>query len=176
MYQEQLNRPTTHWCQPLPLPHPTLPLFSLPVLYCKLRQQTRGQWGQELPLTFTAITHYVPLEPTNNPSEINTAKPDPHTYCQQGSTSCHTTRGSMWPPLNASGEGSPHTVNGVSNPMQQFQGTCACTHMYQSNHTYPPSNTTNGTSGTFSLSCRQLYTNIGATSLLTNRVIIPPHC
>ena len=80
MYQEQLNRPTTHWCQPLSLPPPP-PLFSLPVLYCKLHQQTRGQWGQELPLPFTAITHYVPLEPaTNNPSEIYTAKPDPHMY------------------------------------------------------------------------------------------------
>ena len=56
------------------------PLFSLPVLYCKLCQQSRGQWGQELPLPLTAITHYVPLEPaTNNPSEINTAKPDLHT-------------------------------------------------------------------------------------------------
>ena len=52
----------------------------------------------------------------------------------------------MWPPLNASGEGSPHTANGVSNSMQQFQGTCTCTHMYQWNHTCP----TNGTSGTFS--------------------------
>ena len=58
---------------PPPLPPP---FFSLPVLYCKLRQQTRGQWSQELPLPFTAITHYVPLEPaTNNPSE----EPDPHT-------------------------------------------------------------------------------------------------
>ena len=81
MYQEQLNRPTTHWCQPLPLSPPPPPLFSLAVLYCKLHQQSRGQWGQELPLPFTAVTHYVPLEPaTNNPSEINTAKPDPHMY------------------------------------------------------------------------------------------------
>ena len=62
-------------------PPPPPPPFSLPVLYCKLCQQTRGQWGQELPLPFTSITHYVPLEPaTNNPSEINTAKPDPHMY------------------------------------------------------------------------------------------------
>ena len=59
----------------------------------------------------------------------------------------------MWPPLNASGEGSPHTANGVSNPMQQFQGTCACTHMYQWNHTCP----TNGTSGTFSPHSKWTY-------------------
>ena len=63
----------------------------------------------------------------------------------------------MLSPLNASGEGSPHTVNGVSNPMQQFQGTCACTHMYQWNHTCPPSNTTNGTSGTFSPHSKWTY-------------------
>ena len=159
MYQEQLNRPTTHWCQPLPLSPPSPPLFSLPVLYCKLRQQTRGQWGQELPLPFTAITHYVPLEPaTNNPSEINTAKPDPHMYtASKGAPAATQPEGSMWPPLNASGEGSPHTANGVSNPMQQFQGTCTCTHMYQWNHTCPPSNTTNGTSGTFSPHSKWTY-------------------
>ena len=61
-------------------PPPPPPPPSLPVLYCKLHQQSRGQWGQELLLPLTAITHYIPLEPaTNNPSEINTAKPDPHT-------------------------------------------------------------------------------------------------
>ena len=79
MYQNNLTGPPHTGASPRPSPPPP-PLFSLPVLYCKLRQQTRGQWGQELPLRITAITHYVPLEPaTNNPSEINTAKPDPHT-------------------------------------------------------------------------------------------------
>ena len=71
-----LNRPTTHWCQPSPLP-PT-PLFSLPVLHCKLRQH---QWGHRTS-TPPHCNHTLPLEPTINPhnaSEINTAKPDPHT-------------------------------------------------------------------------------------------------
>ena len=41
--------------------------------------------------------------------------------------------------------------------MQQFHGTCACTHMYQWNHTCPPSSTTNGTSGTFSPHSKWTY-------------------
>ena len=76
--KNNLTGPPHTGASPCPSPTPPPPLFSLPVLYCKLRQQTRGQWGQELPLTFTAITHYVSLEPaTNNPSEINTAKLTP---------------------------------------------------------------------------------------------------
>ena len=76
--KNNLTGPPHTGASPRPSPPPP-PVFSLPVLYCKLRQQSRGQWGQELPLPRTATTHYEPLEPTNNPSEINTAKPDPHT-------------------------------------------------------------------------------------------------
>ena len=71
---EQLNRPTTHWCQPSSLP-PTPPLLTT----CPLLQVASADQGPMGPRTTTPITHYVPLEPTNNPSEINTAKPDPHT-------------------------------------------------------------------------------------------------
>ena len=144
MYQNNLTGPPHTGASPRPSPPP--PLFSLPVLYCKLRQQTRGQWGQELPLPLTAITHYVPLEPTNNPSEINTAKSDPHTTSKgaPAATQPEDQCGPHLMPVEKAALTLP--ANGVSNSMQQFQGTCACTHMYQWNHTCP----TNGTSGTFS--------------------------
>ena len=134
MYQEQLNRPTTHWCQPLPLSPPSPPLFSLPVLYCKLRQQTRGQWGQELPLPFTAITHYVPLEPaTNNPSEINTAKPDPHMYTASKGAPAATQPEDQCGPHLMPVEKAALTLQMESvTPCNNFRGhvhvrTCTCT-------------------------------------------------
>ena len=155
MFQEQLNRPTTHWCQPSSLPPPTPPLFSLPVLYCKLRQQSRGQWGQELPLPLTAITHYVPLEPTNNPSEINTAKPDPHTT-SKGAPAATQPDDQCGPHLMPVEKAALTLQMESVTPCNNFRGR-ACTHMYQWNHTCPPSNTTNGTSGTFSPHSKWTY-------------------
>ena len=154
--QVDLTGPPHTGASPRPSPL-SAPLCSLPVLHCKLRQQSMGQWGQELPLRITAITHYLWNQPLTPILQVNSILQNLTPTLPARTTSCHTTRGSMWPPLNASGEGSPHTANGVSNPMQQFQGTCACTHMYQWNHTCPPSNTTNGTSGTFSPHSKWTY-------------------
>ena len=117
-----------------PLPPPQPPLFSLPVLYCKLCQQTRGQWGQELPLPFTAITHYVPLEPaTNNPSEINTAKPDPHMYTASKGAPAATQPEDQCGPHLMPVEKAALTLQMESvTPCNNFRGhvhvrTCTCT-------------------------------------------------
>ena len=48
MYQEQLNRPTTHWCQPSPLP-PTPPLLTT----CPLLQVASAIQGPMGPRTTT---------------------------------------------------------------------------------------------------------------------------
>ena len=117
-----------------PTPPPSPPLFSLPVLYCKLRQQTRGQWGQELPLPFTAITHYVPLEPaTNNPSEINTAKPDSHMYTASKGAPAATQPEDQCGPHLMPVEKAALTLQMESvTPCNNFRGhvhvrTCTCT-------------------------------------------------
>ena len=52
MYQEQLNRPTTHWCQPSPPPpppHPTPPLLTT----CPLLQVASAIQGPMGPRTST---------------------------------------------------------------------------------------------------------------------------
>ena len=158
MYQEQLNRPTTHWCQPLPPPppHPPSSHYLSFTVSCVSRPGANGAKNYHSPSLQSHTTYLWNLQPITQVKSI-LQNLTPTCTLPARSTSCHTTRGSMWPPLNASGEGSPHTANGVSNPMQQFQGTCACTHMYQWNHTCPPSNTTNGTSGTFSPHSKWTY-------------------
>ena len=147
MYQDQLNRPTIHWCQPSslpppPPPHPTSSHYLSFTASCisspgangaknyhspSLQSHTTYLWNQPITQVKSILQNLTPTLPARehqlpHNQRINVA------------------------PLNASGEGSPLTANGVSNSMQQFQGTCACTHMYQWNHTCP----TNGTSGTFS--------------------------
>ena len=52
MYQEQLNRPTTHWCQPLPLSPPlTPPLLTT----CPLLQVASADQGPMGPRTTTPL-------------------------------------------------------------------------------------------------------------------------
>ena len=108
--QVDLTGPPHTGASPRPSPL-SAPLCSLPVLHCKLRQQSMGQWGQELPLRITAITHYLWNQPLTPILQVNSILQNLTPTLPARTTSCHTTRGSMWPPLNASGEGSPQTVN-----------------------------------------------------------------
>ena len=72
MYQEQLNRPTTHWCQPLP--------YLSFTASCVSRPGANGAKNYHSPSLQSHTTYLWNLQPiTNNPIEINTAKPDPHT-------------------------------------------------------------------------------------------------
>ena len=78
MYQEQLNRPTTHWCQPLPLspPHPPSSHYLSFTASCVSRPGANGAKNYHSPSLQSHTTYLWNLQPI----EINTAKPDPHMY------------------------------------------------------------------------------------------------
>ena len=97
--------------------------------------QTRA-WGQLHTVEPPAPLCSLQTEPLD-PLPVHTASPDssPHQWspltdgAQQGSISCHTTSGQSSPQNNASGETSPRSTNGFSNP-KNFRGTMNYMYMY----------------------------------------------
>ena len=132
MYQEQLITLVPALAPP---PHPPSSHYLSFTASCISRPGANGAKNYHSPSLQSHTTYLWNLQPiTQVKSILQNLTP---TLPAKEHQLPHNQRINVAPTLCQWRRQPSHCKWSQFTPMQQFQGTCACTHMYQWNHTYP---------------------------------------